>query len=227
MFGQTFDLIDVARLSSLTFLEILLSADNALVLGLLSRALPPHLRQRALHIGVFSAFIFRAIAILLVFSILDSPWVQLLGAAYLIYLSIHHFVKKTQKTTPTPSPSFWKTVLLIEFFDIAFAFDSIIAGIAFISTPAPSEAKNLHPKLWIVYTGGMLGLFAIRFAANFFSRLLDRFPRLETSAYLLVALIGIKLALDATFSPPGLEYYFWGAMFVIFASSFFKRKSVF
>jgi len=224
MFEQTFDLIDIPRLAALTFLEVLLSTDNALVLGLLSRALPEHLRKKALYIGVFSAFIFRAIAIFFIYTILDSPWIQLIGAAYLIYLSIHHFIKKTKKKTLAPPSSFWKTVFLIEFFDLAFAIDSILAGIAFISTPLPSQPNHFHPKLWVVYCGGILGLLAIRFAASFFSRLLDRFPRLETGAYLLVALIGVKLALAATLSPPGLDYYFWGALVIIFASSFFKRR---
>ncbi len=223
MLGQTFDLIDIARVCSLSFIEILLSSDNAVILAVLSRALPQPLRQRALYIGLASAFFFRAVAILLLSFILDSPWIELLGAAYLIYLSIHYFTKKTHKKLPTAPASFWKTVLLIEFFDLTFAFDSIIAGIAFIDSPSTLSNGLFHPKLWIVYTGGMIGLGFIRYAADLFSRILDRLPHLETSAYLLVGLIGIKLALSATIPPPGLEYLFWTAFAIILGSSFFKR----
>ncbi|HEX2583323.1 MAG TPA: hypothetical protein VHL30_04330 [Chlamydiales bacterium] len=220
MLGQTFDLIDIARVLSLAFIEILLSADNAVILAMLSRALPPSQRQRVLYIGLLSAFLFRAGAILFVAFILDLPWIELLGAAYLIYLSIHHFFKKTRKNMPVAPASFWKTVFLIEFFDLAFAFDSIIAGVAFISTPSTIAKGFFYPKLWIVWVGGMIGLIFIRYAASLFSRLLERLPHLETSAYLLIGLIGIKLALNATVPPPGLEYFFWIAFAILLATSF-------
>ncbi len=218
MLGQTFDLIDIPRLLALSLLEIVLSADNAIVLGVLSNALPPFLRRRALYIGALSAFISRAAAIFFVSLILHSLWIELLGAAYLIYLSIHHFFKKKEPLNISPS-SFWKTVLLIELFDFAFAIDSIIAGVAFIATPS-----GLTSKLWIVYAGGMIGLLFIRYAADLFSRLIDHLPRLETSAYLLVGLIGLKLALTSIVS--GLEYFFWAAFLIILGFGFKRPKAI-
>jgi predicted tellurium resistance membrane protein TerC len=47
----------------------------------------------------------------------------------------------------------------------------------------------------------MLGVILMRFAAVLFIRLLERFPRFETSAYLLVILIGFKLMADWGFNP--------------------------
>jgi YkoY family integral membrane protein len=84
--------------------------------------------------------------------------------------------------------AFWRTVLVIELTDIAFAVDSILAAMALAgSNPA---------KLWVVITGGIIGVVLMRFAAAVFIKLLDRFPRFEVSAYLLVVVIGIKLVLD-------------------------------
>ncbi len=93
--------------------------------------------------------------------------------------------------------SFWPTVLVIELTDIAFAVDSILAAIAMVGPPplgTPPDA--IHPKLWVVILGGMLGLILMRVAARLFVQLLDRFPRFETSAYLLVIMIGLKLLAD-------------------------------
>jgi len=224
MLGQTFDLIDIARVIALGFIEILLSADNAIVLGVLSRALPEIQRRKALYIGVISAFFLRAGAIFLVSFILHSPWLEILGAFYLLYLAIKHFIRKDQQSNPASPATFWKTVFLIEFFDLAFALDSIIAGIAFIATPSPTSSGLFHPKLWIVYVGGMFGLLVIRYAADFCSRLIDRFPQFEKTAYLLIGLIGIKLLLDATIAPPGLEYFFWIAFAILFSISFLKLR---
>jgi YkoY family integral membrane protein len=84
--------------------------------------------------------------------------------------------------------AFWRTVLVIELTDIAFAVDSILAAMALAgSNPA---------KLWVVIVGGILGVILMRFAAAMFIKLLDRFPRFELTAYLLVVVIGLKLVLD-------------------------------
>lgn len=87
---------------------------------------------------------------------------------------------------------FWKTVLVIEITDIAFAVDSILAALALAGTS--------EKKLWVVITGGILGLVLMRFAAAVFVKLLDRFPRFEIAAYLLVAVIGVKLLADWAFN---------------------------
>jgi len=84
--------------------------------------------------------------------------------------------------------AFWRTVLVIELTDIAFAVDSILAAMAL--------AGSKTSKLWVVILGGILGVILMRFAAAMFIKLLDRFPRFEISAYLLVIVIGLKLVLD-------------------------------
>jgi predicted tellurium resistance membrane protein TerC len=83
---------------------------------------------------------------------------------------------------------FWRTVIVIELTDIAFAVDSILAAMAL--------AGSREEKLWVVITGGILGVVLMRFAAAVFVRLLEKYPRFETSAYLLVFVIGMKLLLD-------------------------------
>jgi hypothetical protein len=93
--------------------------------------------------------------------------------------------------------SFWPTVFVIELTDIAFAVDSILAAIAMVgSAPKGTPPDALHPKLWVVILGGLLGLVLMRFAARIFITLLEKFPRFEVSAYLLVIVIGLKLLAD-------------------------------
>jgi YkoY family integral membrane protein len=93
--------------------------------------------------------------------------------------------------------SFWPTVLVIELTDIAFAVDSILAAIAMVGAPPKGHPHGaLHPKLWVVIFGGIIGLMLMRVAASFFIKLLERFPRFELSAYLLVIIIGLKLLAD-------------------------------
>lgn len=103
--------------------------------------------------------------------------------------------------------TFWWTVLVIELTDIAFAVDSIVAAIGVVGAPPKgTPADSIHPKLWVVIIGGFLGVIVMRFAAALFIKLLDRFPRFETAAYLLVLLIGGKLLLDWGFNSDWSQY---------------------
>ena len=121
--------------------------------------------------------------------------------------------------------------------DIAFAIDSILAAIAVVGS-APVGHVGPHPKLWVVLTGGLLGVVLMRVAAAMFIRLLERFPRFETSAYLLVCVIGLKLLLDwgfnspenphrVDFHDPGSPAFwtFWATMALCIAYGFVPRKS--
>jgi YkoY family integral membrane protein len=93
--------------------------------------------------------------------------------------------------------SFWPTVFIIELTDIAFAVDSILAAIAMVGSPPKGHpAGAFHPKLWVIVLGGLIGLMLMRVAARMFIQLLEKFPRFEVSAYLLVIVIGLKLLAD-------------------------------
>ena len=201
---------DILVVITLVLLEGLLSADNALVLAILVRHLPSAQRKKALKYGIIGAFVFRLIAILLAAQLIRSTIFQLIGGIYLLYISIAHFVKNRVGTAKAKSEmgyGFWGTVIVVELTDIAFSVDSILAAVA------------LSPKIWVIYTGGVLGIVAMRFVAGGFLKLLDRHPRLVAAAYLLVGWIGFKLCLEA-FHHPLPAWLFWGVMFILFGQSF-------
>ena len=222
MFDQTFAASDLPKVLVLALIEILLSADNAIVLGLLAHHLPEPLRKRALYIGVGSSFLIRAAGLLFISYLIEYRSIQLLGAAYLVYLSIHHFASKRKRKDSPKAYGFWKAVVLIELFDLAFAIDSIIAGVAFVGSP---EEASFHPKLWIVYVGGMIGLIGVRFAAHLFSRTIDLLPRIEGSAYLLVGWIGLRLGYNTLPNALPLDPLFWTVTALLLLYGLTKRKT--
>jgi YkoY family integral membrane protein len=138
---------------------------------------------------------------------------------------------------------FWPTVFVIELTDIAFAVDSILAAIGLVG-PAPKGLAEgaAHPKMWVIITGGIIGVILMRFAAVIFIKLLEKFPRFETAAYLLVAVIGSKLLLDWGFNTRKhhvLDFHalwdehgnvnhefwiFWLAMLLCFLTGFLPQK---
>lgn len=188
MFGQTFQTGDLGSVAFLILLEGMLSADNALVLAIMVRHLPREQQTRALLYGLGGAFVFRLVAIVFASLVLQQWWLQAIGSAYLLFLPIKHFIRsRNEELNAKPvGKSFWPTVAMVELTDIAFAVDSILAGVTFID--------NNRAKLWVVYSGAIIGVILLRFAAGFFVKLLDRYPALDHVAYLLVGWVGVKLA---------------------------------
>jgi YkoY family integral membrane protein len=187
--NQVLEAKDVASIAALAVLEGLLSADNALVLAIMVKHLPKDQQKRALLYGLGGAFAFRFLAILFATVVLKQWWLQSLGAAYLLFVTIKHFAGAASgdKNVKPLDRSFWATVILVEITDIAFAVDSVLAGITFVD--------NDQRKIWVVFVGAIIGIVLLRFAASSFIKLLDRFPTLEHVAYALVGWVGIKLAL--------------------------------
>ena len=236
MLGQQFALSDVPTVVTLIFLEGLLSADNALVLAILVQGLPKPLQKKGLLYGLVGAFVLRGIAILIASTLMRYWWIEAGGAAYLLYLAAHHFIGKAShsRLTDKKPRSFWPTIVIVELTDLAFAIDSILAAVGLVGPPPHREA--IHPKLWVIYLGGILGVVMMRFVAGFFLKLLERFERLETAAYLIIAWIAVKLGISAyahfteivLHRVPAIEHIpaalFWSVMVVLFASGFLPKK---
>lgn len=211
---------------TLVFLEGLLSADNALVLAVMVRHLPREQQRRALRYGIWGAFGFRLIAVLLSAILLKFWLFKVIGGAYLLYLAGSHFLSREEdihanKTTRFGS-GFWGTVASVELADIAFSIDSIVAAVA-MADSLPARIGN-NWKLAIVYIGGILGIITMRFVAGYFIILLERFQGLAVGAYVLVAWIGLKLILsglkNAGYVPWEMnEWLFWGGMASIVVAS--------
>ncbi|RIM33363.1 hypothetical protein BUY22_15930, partial [Staphylococcus cohnii] len=76
----------------LVFLEGLLAADNAVVMAVMVKHLPPEQRKKALFYGLLGAFVFRFISLFLISIIAHFWWIQALGAIYLLYMSIRNLI---------------------------------------------------------------------------------------------------------------------------------------
>ncbi|WP_243385476.1 TerC family protein [Bacillus kexueae] len=223
----------------LVALEGILAADNALVMAVMVKHLPEEKRKKALFYGLAGAFIFR-LGSLFIISLLVNVWqVQAIGAAYLIFISINHLIKHRLKKNeklkevnkPKKESGFWMTVLKVELADIAFAIDSILAAVALAvtlpETSLPQIGSMDGGQFIVIFLGGFIGVIMMRFAATAFVKLLKKRPNLETTAFLIVGWVGVKLAMH-TFAHPDIalisshfihsavwKMIFWGVLLTI------------
>ena len=174
-------------------LEALLSADNAMVLAVLVLGLPKREQKQALRYGILGAFAFRIVAILLAAYLIQIQFVMLIGAAYLLWLPYSHFTghadaesrRRPKKAVSWLGMSpFWSTVTKVELTDIVFAIDSILVAVA------------MSNKLWVIITGGVLGVIAMRVVIGQLLVLVNRYPPLVDGAFVIIAWVGVKLLLE-------------------------------
>lgn len=209
----------------LIFMEGILSADNALVLAVMVRPLAPQMRPKALFYGLIGAVVLR-FAALFAISFLANVWeAQAVGAAYLIFMAVRNLREYSAKKEAHDHDSsldalpeddrqylvsrkhFWWIIAKVELADIAFAVDSILAAVA-IALALPKTGLG-HVggmdagQFMVVLGGGLCGVIIMRFAATLFVTLLDKRPKLEKAAFLLVGWVGIKLAV-ITLAHPGV-----------------------
>ena len=80
--------------------------------------------------------------------------------------------------------AFWTTVVKVELTDIVFAIDSILVAVA------------MSNKTWVILTGGILGIIAMRLVIGKLLALIQRYPALVDGAFVIIAWVGIKLLLE-------------------------------
>jgi YkoY family integral membrane protein len=179
---------DALSIATLAVLEGILSVDNSLVLAILVRTLPKEQQKKALLYGIFGAFFFRVVALIFAAQLMGFVIFKIIGGGYLLYLAMKHmfffYKEDAHQSRPKVAASFWKTVLIVEFTDIAFSIDSITTAVA------------MSDKLIVVWLAGIMGIVFLRFAAGFFIRLLERLPKLEDLAYQLIFFVGTKLLME-------------------------------
>jgi YkoY family integral membrane protein len=198
----SFQLGDLLTIGLLVGLEGLLSADNALVMAIMVLGLPKREHKHALRYGLVGGFVFRILATLLAVYLIRVAWVKLLGGAYLLYLTYSHFrgqEGEDRRSAPRAKPwlglsAFWATVLRVELVNLAFSIDSILVAVA------------MSPKTWVVIIGGILGIVAMRLVVGQLLMLVQRYPALVDGAFVIIAWVGLKLALEYLHAAWGLGF---------------------
>lgn len=179
---------------SLVVIEGLLSVDNALAIAAMARHLDDKQRQTAMNIGYIGAYGFRVVALLVASWIIANHWIMLLGALYLVWLMCAHFVGQKEQAEDEGEAvnvhhrTFGATIVMISLMDLSLSVDNVVAAIA------------LSPKdLWPVYVGVTIGIIALRLIAGVAVKMIEKYPVLEHTAFILVGYVGMLLLAELQF----------------------------
>ena len=167
-------------------IDIVMAADNAIIIGLIAANFAPKNRKQIIMYGVFAAFIFRIIFALSATYLFEFAIIKIIGGALLVWivndLRQDLFGKKKKIKSPTKvskEPSFMQGMYKVIIADITLSFDNVIAvvgaakdnfglmifglflSVVLVGTIATYFAEYIQKNKWI----GYVGLFVILIVA--------------------------------------------------------------
>ena len=176
----------------IVFIDILMAADNAIIIGLIAASFAKADRQRIIMFGVFAAFIFRVIFALITVQLLQYPILKIIGGALLIWiiLKLLHDLQlldvfKTSKqkiAKPKKQPSFIGGVYAVLIADVTLSFDNVL-GVA--------AASREHTYLLIF--GLLLSVFLIATVATFFAEYIKKHSWVGIVGLVVILLVALQL----------------------------------
>ena len=178
----------------LILIEGLLSVDNALAIAAMAAHLDEKRRATAMNIGYIGAYGFRVLALLFASYIIDNHWIMFIGALYLVWLMCAHFAgqkgvaEDEGEVVNVHHRTFAGTITMISLMDLSLSVDNVVAAIAL----SPND-------LWPVYVGVTIGIIALRLVAGVAVKMIEKYPVLEHTAFVLVGYVGLLLLTELQF----------------------------
>ena len=176
----------------IVLIDILMAADNAIIIGLIAASFAIADRRKIIMLGVFGAFIFRVIFALITVQLLQYPILKIIGGALLIWIIlklIHDLqlldIFKTAKpkiVKPKKQPSFIGGVYAVLIADVTLSFDNVL-GVA--------AAAREHTYLLIF--GLLLSVFLIGTVATFFAEYIKKHSWVGLVGLMIILVVAVQL----------------------------------
>lgn len=157
-------------LGSIIFTNILLSGDNAVVIALASRNLPPKQQKLAIFWGSAAAIILRIVLTVTAVQLLTMPYLKLIGAILLIYIGIQLMADSDDEGDMHGHANIWGAIKTILVADLVMSLDNVVA-VAAAAQKGPEETRLL-----LLLIGLGLSIPLIIFGSTLLLKVMERFP---------------------------------------------------
>ena len=182
----------------IVFIDIVMAADNAIIIGLIASSFASKDRKRIILLGVFGAFLFRVIFAAITVQLLQYPILKVVGGALLIWivvklikdLEIFDALKTSKQQTPTKPkkpPSFASAVYAIVVADVTLSFDNVL-GVA-------AAAKN---ETGLLIFGLLLSVLLVGTVATFFANYIKNHKWVGVLGLVVILFVALQLILGGT-----------------------------
>jgi YjbE family integral membrane protein len=179
-------------------IDILLGGDNAVVIALACRGLPPKQRKLGIIYGTAGAIILRVILIAFALALLAVPYLKVIGAVLLVWIGVKLLVPEDEDehANINPSDKLWGAVKTVIVADLVMSVDNVIA----IAGAAESAGSHQLP---LVIFGLVVSIPIIVAGSQIVLKLMDRFPLIITLGGMLLGWIAGQMA----YTDPAVKAY--------------------
>ena len=170
-------------------IDIVMAADNAIIIGLIAANFAPNNRKKIIAWGVGAAFVFRIIFAFGADFMFQFAWLKILGGVLLLWVINNlrqDFFGKNKIRSPLmksdETQSFSKGVYKVLVADIAISFDNVIGVVG--------AAKGNY---YLMVTGLLLSVFLIATLASYFAEYIKKHQWLGYVGLITILIIAIQL----------------------------------
>jgi YjbE family integral membrane protein len=172
-------------------IDISLSGDNAIIIGMAAAGLPVHQRKKAIAIGIGAAILLRIVFAVTAVHLLDVPGLILVGGLMLAWVcwkmwrELRTNKEAEEKHVSCEPKTLWQAVTQITVADVSMSLDNVVA-----------VAGAAHDHLWVMTAGLVLAIAMMAAAANLITGLLQRWPWLNYVGLILILYVSGKMIAD-------------------------------
>ena len=172
-------------------IDILLGGDNAVVIALACRKLPPAQRTQGIIWGTIGAIVLRVILIFFALTLLALPFLKIVGAILLVWIGIKLIAPDDEGGHEVAaSDKLWAAVKTVIVADLVMSVDNVIA------IAGAAQGASDHHEMPLVIFGLLVSIPIIVWGSQLVLKLMDRFPMIITVGGMLLGWIAGTMALS-------------------------------
>ena len=180
--------------------NIVLSGDNAVVIALAARSLPPKQQTQAVIWGSLAAIVMRVILTIFAVALLALPWLKLIGSLLLFWIGVKLLIPEDDDANIQASDQLLAAIKTILIADLVMSLDNVIA-----------VAAAAGGSYLLLILGLAISIPLVIFGATLLLKLMERFPVIITIGAGLIGWVAgemlvADLALSGWFGAMGVEY---------------------
>jgi len=182
-----------SALLAIVVIDLVLAGDNAIVIALAARKLPPHLQRRAVLWGSVGAVVVRSLMTMAVVWLLKIPGLLLAGGALLLWIAVKLMVPSNDhgEDGVDASTTFVGAMKTIVIADAVMGVDNVLA-----------VAGAAHGSYLLVVLGLVISVPIVVWGSTLLLKLTERFPSIVMLGAGVLAFTGVKMAMSEPLLKP-------------------------
>jgi YjbE family integral membrane protein len=177
-----------SALGAIILIDLVLAGDNAIVIALAARNLPPDLQKKAIFWGTFGAIAVRSAMTMVVVWLLNIPGLMLAGGLALLYIAVTLLIpEKQQEEGHSANTNFWNAMKTIVVADALMGLDNVLG-----------VAGAAQGNMMLVVLGLLISIPIVVFGSSIVLKLIERFPIIM---YVGAGVLGLTAAIMITKEP--------------------------